>query len=125
VADTREYANQVFDLFQRTCKAQFPKAVECLVKNREVLLAFYAFPVEHWIHLRTTNLFESTFATDLLQTQRTKEHGSRIAGLTMVYRLRQSALEKKWRLLNGTQVIVEVLRGTISIDGIFVPQVAA
>jgi putative transposase len=124
MADTREHANQAFDLFGRTYEAKYPKAVECLTKDREVLLAFYDFPAEHWIHLRTTNPIESTFATVRLRTKRTKGCGSRIACLTMVYKLMQSA-SKRWRLLNGTQVLVEVLRGTIFIDGIYVPQVAA
>jgi putative transposase len=124
MADTREHANQAFDLFAKTYEAKYPKAVECLTKDREVLLAFYDFPAEHWIHLRTTNPIESTFATVRLRTKRTKGCGSRIACLTMVYKLMQSA-SRRWRLLNGTQVLVEVLRGTIFIDGIRVPQVAA
>jgi putative transposase len=124
MADTREHANQAFDLFRKTYEAKYPKAVECLTKDREVLLAFYDFPAEHWIHLRTTNPIESTFATVRLRTKRTKGCGSRIACLTMVYKLMQSA-SKRWRLLNGTQVLIEVLRGTIFIDGICIPQAAA
>ena len=124
MADTRDHANQAFDLFQRTYAAKYPKAIECLAKDRDVLLAFYDFPAEHWIHLRTTNPIESTFATVRLRTKRTKGSGSRIACLTMVYKLMQSAA-KKWRLLNGTQMLIEVLRGTIFIDGINVPQAAA
>jgi transposase-like protein len=124
MADTREHANQAFDLFKRIYEAKYPKAVECLAKDREVLLAFYDFPAEHWIHLRTTNPIESTFATVRLRTKRTKGCGSRIACLTMVYKLMQSA-SKRWRLLNGTQVLVELLRGTIFIDGICIPKVAA
>jgi putative transposase len=124
MADTKEHANQAFDLFRKTYEAKYPKAVECLTKDREVLLTFYDFPAEHWVHLRTTNPIESTFATVRLRTKRTKGCGSRIACLTMVYKLMQSA-SKRWRLLNGTQVLVEVLRGTIFIDGICVPKVAA
>jgi putative transposase len=124
MADTRQHANEAFDLFVKTYEAKYPKAVECLAKDRDVLLAFYDFPAEHWIHLRTTNPIESTFATVRLRTKRTKGSGSRIACLTMVYKLMQSA-SKKWRLLNGTQVLVEVLRGTIFVDGISIPQVAA
>jgi putative transposase len=124
MADTREHANQAFNLFRKTYEAKYPKAVECLTKDRDVLLAFYDFPAEHWIHLRTTNPIESTFATVRLRTKRTKGSGSRVACMTMVYKLIQSA-SKRWRLLNGTQVLVEVLRGTIFIDGICVPQAAA
>jgi transposase-like protein len=124
LADTRAHANEAFDLFVRTYEAKYPKAVECLKKDRDVLLAFYDFPAEHWIHLRTTNPIESTFATVRLRTKRTKGSGSRMACLTMVYKLMQSA-SKKWRLLNGSQVLVEVLKGTVFIDGIMAPQVAA
>jgi putative transposase len=125
MADTREHANRAFDLFLKTYEAKYPKAVECLKKDREVLLAFYDFPAEHWIHVRTTNPIESTFATVRLRTKRTKGSGSRMACLTMVYKLMQSA-SKNWRLLNGLQVLlVEVLRGTIFIDGVQAPKVAA
>jgi transposase-like protein len=124
MADTREHANQAFDWFAKTYQAKYPKAVECLAKDREVLLAFYDFPAEHWVHLRTTNPIESTFATVRLRTKRTKGSGSRIACLTMVYKLIQSA-SKKWKLLNGTQLLGEVLRGTTFVDGVRVPQVAA
>jgi putative transposase len=124
MADTREHAYQAFDLFVRTYEAKYPKAVECLKKDRDVLLAFYDFPAEHWIHIRTTNPIESTFATVRLRTKRTKGSGSRIACLTMVYKLMESA-SKNWRVLNGFHILVEVLRGVIFIDGAKAPQVAA
>jgi putative transposase len=124
MADKREHAYQAFDLFVRTYEAKYLKAVGCLKKDRESLLAFYDFPAEHWIHLRTTNPIESTFATVRLRTQRTKGSGSRMACLTMVYKLMQSA-SRKWRILNGSQVLVEVLKGTVFVDGNMVPQVAA
>jgi putative transposase len=124
MADTRENAEKAFDLFVATYQAKYPKAVQCLVKDRKVLLTFYDFPAEHWIHLRTTNPIESTFATVRLRTHKTKGSGSRTACLTMVYKLMQSAA-KKWRLLNGSQVLLEVLKGTIFIDGIMAQQVAA
>jgi transposase-like protein len=124
LADTREHANKAFDLFVRTYEAKYSPAVECLKKDRDVLLAFYDFPAEHWIHLRTTNPIESTFATVRLRTKRTKGSGSRMACLTMVYKLMQSA-SKRWRLLNGSQVLIEVFKGTVFVDGIMVLQVAA
>jgi len=96
LADTREHANEAFDLFVRTYEAKYSKAVECLKKDRDALLAFYDFPAEHWIHLRTTNPIESTFATVRLRTKRTKGSGSRMACLTMVYKLMRSA-SRKWR----------------------------
>jgi putative transposase len=124
MADTKPHAHEAFDLFIKTYEAKYPKAVECLAKDREALLAFYDFPAEHWIHLRTTNPIESTFATVRLRTKRTKGSGSRMACLTMVYKLMQSA-SKKWRVLNGSEWMPEVLKGTPFIDGIKAPGVAA
>lgn len=117
MADTKQHAQEAFDLFVKTYEAKYPKAVECLVKDRDALLTFYEFPAEHWIHLRTTNPIESTFATVRLRTKRTKGSGSRMACLTMVYKLTQSA-SKNWRLLNGSELIPEVLKGTPFVDGI-------
>jgi putative transposase len=124
MADTKQHANEAFDLFVKTYEAKYPGAVECLVKDRDVLLTFYDFPAEHWGHLRTTNPIESTFATVRLRTKRTKGSGSRTACLTMVYKLMESA-SKKWRLLNGSQLIPQVIRGVPFVDGIRVQQVAA
>jgi len=124
MAETREAANKAFDLFVRTYEAKYPKAAGCLVKDREVLLAFYDFPAEHWIHLRTTNPIESTFATVRLRTTWTKGSGSRMACLTMVFKLMESA-SKKWRLLNGSQLLIEVLREARFVDGIKVLEAAA
>ena len=115
-ADTRENANKAFDLFLDTYEAKYPQATECLAKDREVLLAFYDFPAEHWIHLRTTNPIESTFATVRLRHRRTKGNGSRKACLTMVFKLVLAA-EKKWRLLNGSQLIPDVIQGVRFING--------
>lgn len=117
MAPGREKASKAFDLFVQTFGAKYPKALECLVKDREVLLTFYDFPAEHWVHLRTTNPIESTFATVRLRTVRTKGSGSRTACLTMVFKLAQCA-EKHWRRLNGQELIPEVIRGTKFVDGI-------
>ena len=89
----------------------------CLVKDKDELLAFYDFPAEHWMHLRTTNPIESTFATVRLRTKRTKGSGSRTACLTMVFKLAQAA-ERKWRRLNGHQLLGDVIRGVEFKDGI-------
>ena len=124
MADTREHANEAFDLFVATYKAKYPKAVECLVKDREVLLTFYDFPAEHWIHLRTTNPIESTFATVRLRTKRTKGSGTRMACLTMVFKLMQSAA-KRWRALNGADILPDVIEGIPFVDGVRQPQAAA
>jgi putative transposase len=116
-SEGREAAEKAFDLFVTTYEAKYPKAVECLVKDRETLLVFYDFPAEHWRHIRTTNPIESTFATVRLRHRRTKGSGSRTACLTMVFKLMEAA-SKKWRLLNGTGRLKEVIQGAKFVDGI-------
>lgn len=116
-ADTKETAQKAFDLFLSKFEAKYPKATVCLSKDRDDLLAFYDFPAEHWRHLRTTNPIESTFATVRLRTTRTKGSGSRIACLTMVFKLAQAA-ERKWRKLNGHALLRDVIQGVQFKDGI-------
>ena len=115
-AETRRAANAAFDLFLEKYGAKYPKATECLAKDRDALLAFYDFPAEHWKHLRTTNPIESTFATVRLRHRRTKGSGSRDACLAMVFKLLQHA-QRHWRKLDGHQLIPEVLAGKRFIDG--------
>jgi transposase-like protein len=122
-AESRSEAEGAFDLFVSTYQAKYPKAVECLAKDREALLSFYDFPAEHWRHIRTTNPIESTFATVRLRHGRTKGNGSRVACLTMVFKLIGAAL-KKWRLLNGSSHLQDVIRGVKFVDGIEVKDVA-
>jgi transposase-like protein len=117
MAQTRADANKAFDLFVEMFGPKYPKAVECLHKDRDVLLTFYDFPAEHWSHLRTTNPIESTFATVRLRTDKTKGCGSRTATLTMVFKLAQSA-EKHWRALNGSTLIADLIAGVQFVDGI-------
>ena len=117
IASTRADAASVFNLFLNTFRAKYPKACECLEKDRDVLLTFYDFPAEHWPHLRTTNPIESTFATVRLRTRRTKGSGSRIACLTMVYKLIESA-SMRWRALNQADIIRDVVLGVVFVDGI-------
>lgn len=114
---TRAEAEQAFDLFLATYQAKYPKATECLAKDRSELLVFYDFPAEHWVHLRTTNPIESTFATVRLRTVKTKGTGTRLACLTMVFKLLESAA-KHWRTLNGSKLIEEVIAGVIYVDGV-------
>ena len=116
-AGTRAEAEKAFDLFVATWQAKYPKATECLAKDRAELLAFYDFPAEHWTHLRTTNPIESTFATVRLRTVKTKGSGSRSACLTMVFKLMESAA-KGWRLLNGSVLLKDVLIGVRFVDGV-------
>lgn len=81
------------------------------------MLTFYDFPAEHWIHIRTTNPIESTFATVRLRTAKTKGCGSRMATLTMVFKLAESA-QKKWRRLNGQHLLGDVIAGITFTDGV-------
>ena len=116
-AETKANAEAAFDLFVTTFAAKYPKAVECLTKDRDVLLTFYDFPAEHWLHLRTTNPIESTFATVRLRHRRTKGSGSRTACLAMGFKLVLAA-EKRWRRLNGSALLPQVIRGVRFVDGI-------
>jgi transposase-like protein len=117
MAESREKANQAFDTFLEKYQAKYPAACECLRKDRDVLLAFYDFPAEHWKHLRTTNPIESTFATIRLRHRKTKGSGSRRTSLAMMFKLAQSA-EKRWRRLNGHEHIFHLLEGKKFVDGI-------
>ncbi len=127
MAATRADALAALEKFGREHRAKYPKAVECLLKDRGELLAFvagqspvpapYDFPAEHWKHLRTTNPIESTFATVRLRTAKTKGCGSRQACLTMVFKLCRSA-EQHWRKLNGCALLREVSEGIVFVDGI-------
>jgi transposase-like protein len=116
MAPTRAGAEQAFDRFIDLYEPKYPVAVECLKKDRDVLLTFYAFPAEHWIHLRTTNPIESTFATVRLRHRRTKGNGSRGACLAMVFKLCESAA-RHWRLLNGAKWLPDVIAGVVFING--------
>ena len=97
--------------------AKYDKAVACLAKDRERLLAFYQFPAEHWKHLRSTNPIESTFATVRHRTGKTKGCLSRKTTLAMVFKLLLSA-KKSWRKLNGSKHIAQVIEGVRFEDGI-------
>jgi len=116
-AETRGHAVAAYDEFIAKYGDKYPKAVECLVKDRDALLAFYDFPAAHWKHLRTTNAIESTFATVRLRHRRTKGSGSRVACLAMVFKLLQAA-ERRWRRLNGHKLLGKVIEGVKFVDGI-------
>ena len=123
LADTKADADKAFDLFMTTYEAKHPKAIECLEKDRKVLLAFYDFPAEQWPHIRTTNPIESTFATVRLRHTKTKGSGTRTACLAMVYKLMETA-SKKWRALNGSVLLQEVIAGAVFVDGVMKPKAA-
>lgn len=123
MAPTRMDANVAFDVFIEEFEAKYPKAVASLKDNREDLMSFYDFPAEHWIHLRTTNPIESTFATVRLRTKKTKGCGSRAATLMMVFKLATSA-EKRWKRLKGYQKIEAVLNNVPFKDGMMMKKEA-
>ena len=124
LAANRADAEQAFDDFDTLYGKKFPRAAGCLRKDREELLTFYDFPAEHWVHLRTTNPIESTFATVRLRQRRTKGCGSREASLTMAFMLVRQA-ERHWRRLNASEVLVHVLEGKKFQDGVMLQQDAA
>ena len=113
----RAKALKAYEEFLRLYGAKYPKACECLSKDKDVLFTFYDFPAEHWGHLRTTNPIESTFAAVRHRTRQTKGCGSRQATLSMVFQLVRVA-EKKWRRLNGSQLLARVIEGVKFVDGI-------
>jgi len=116
MAETREAAYKAFETTIKRFEAKYPKAMECLAKDKESLLAFYDFPAEHWTHIRTTNPIESTFATVRLRTKKTRNCGSRKTTLTMVFKLVQSA-EKRWRRLRGFELLADVITGIKFVNG--------
>jgi transposase-like protein len=117
MAETRADAEKAFNHFVELYTGKYPKAVECLTRDRETLLTFYDFPAEHWVHIRTSNPIESTFATVRLRTAKTRGCVSRTTILTMVFRLGMSA-EKGWRKIQGFRRLAEVVNGVKFIDGI-------
>lgn len=117
MAETKAEAEKAFDHFVESYQAKYPKATECLSKDRDVLLTFYDFPAEHWIHLRTTNPVESTFATVRLRTNKTRGMLTRDTMLTMVFKLALSA-QKRWRRLNRPERLGELIEGIKFVDGI-------
>jgi putative transposase len=117
MAETRAAAHRAFTLFGETYGAKYPGAVACLEKDRDALLTFYDFPAEHWRHLRTSNPIESTFSSVRLRTAKTRGAGSRMACLTMVFKLALSA-QQRWRVLNGAALLNDVIKGETFEDGI-------
>jgi len=116
-AATRQDASRAIDAFVTEFEPKWPKAAAKLTKDRDQLLTFYDFPAEHWRHLRTTNPIESSFATVKLRTRVTKGAGSKDAALAMAYKLLDAA-QDRWRMLNGAELVKELLDGATFKDGI-------
>ena len=117
MAETKADAESAFDFFLQAYGAKYDKAVECLAKDRDRMLTFYDFPAEHWKHVRSTNPIESTFATVRIRTTKTKGCLSRNTALAMVFKLLLSA-RRKWRRLDGSNHLAEVIQGVTFKDGI-------
>ena len=109
-APDREAAEEEITRFVAEFEARYPKAVECLLKDRESLLTFFDFPAEHWVHLRTTNPIESPFATVKARTRQTKGAGSRNAGLALAFKLALAA-QDHWRRVNAPHLVALLRAG--------------
>jgi len=116
-APDRATAEAAINVFAEKFQAKYPKAVECLTKDREPLLAFLDFPAEHWDHLRTANPIESVFATVRHRTVRTKGALSRTTARLMVFKLVMAA-SKTWRRLKGENQLPKVIAGIKFTDGV-------
>jgi len=119
-APTERDARAARETFREEFAAKYPKATGKLDRDWKQLTAFYAFPAEHWRHLRTTNPIESSFATVKLRTRVTKGAGSKPAALAMAFKLLKTA-EERWRRFNGHELVADVLAGATFKDGIRVP----
>ena len=115
-AESKKVCEDEMAKFAEEYGGKYPKAVASLVDHRARLLTFFAFPVDHWKHLRTTNPIESTFATVRLRQRVTKGAGSRAAGLAMAFKLMQSA-QRGWRRLDGHKLVPLVRAGVRFVDG--------
>jgi len=121
-AEDREHAESALDSFIKESEAKWPKATEKVDNDGEELLAFYAFPAEHWIRLKTTNPIESTFATVRLRTKVTKGPGSRSAGLAMAYKLIESA-QTRWQAINAPHLVPLVRAGVTFEKGVMIERI--
>jgi transposase-like protein len=109
-AEDRDHARRAVAAFKLAYGAKFPKAVGKIVDDQDELLAFYDFPAEHWIHLRTTNPIESTFATVRNRSKITKGPGSKAAGVAMAFKLIE-AVQARWRAVNAPHLVALVRAG--------------
>ena len=116
-APTLKESDKAMDRFVETYEAKYPKATKSLTEARDKLVTHFDFPAEHWLHLRTTNPIESTFATVKLRQRATKGAGSRAAGLAMAFKLLLTA-ERTWRRLNGLELLPLVRAGVTFRDGV-------
>src|SRR5438067_4201520 len=118
-AEDREHAEKAVRDFAAAYQAKYPKAVAKVTDDQEQLLAFYDLPAEHWVHLKTSNPIESTFATVRLRTKVTKGPGSRAAGLAMAFKLIECA-QARWRAVNAPHLVALVRAGAKFEKGVMV-----
>ena len=115
-AEDKTHARAAAKAFAAEFGVKWPKAAAKITDDLDVLLAFYDYPAEHWIHLRTTNPIESTFATVRLRTRVTKGPGSRAAGVAMAFKLIESA-QTRWRMVNAPHLVALVRAGALFVNG--------
>jgi putative transposase len=116
MAPMREQAYEAFDYFIECYQAKHPKAAECLQKDKEELLAFYDFPAEHWVHIRTANPIESTFSMVRHRTYKSKGAFSRTTIFTMVFKLCENT-QKHWYQVKGFNYLADVIHGVKFVNG--------
>lgn len=116
MSDTKDNALKVYDDFIELYQDKYPKAVQCLTKDKDNLFTFYDFPAAHWVHIRTTNPIESTFSTVRHRQRQTNGCGSVKATISMAFKLAREA-EKRWRKIRGYELIFKVLSGVKFVDG--------
>jgi putative transposase len=123
-AADKDEAKRHFDAFVNSYEAKYPKAAQCLEKDRDALLTFYDFPAEHWRHIRTTNPIESTFATVRLRTNKVRGCFSAITAITMAFKLCQCA-QKRWIRLHRPERLADVVKGVKFVNGMEEKRIAA
>jgi len=123
-AESKAAALKAYRLFQDSFQDKYPQAVSCLADQQEALFAFYDMPAAHWLHIRSTNVIESVFATVRLRTDKTKGCGTRVATLSMVFKLMQEA-QRTWRRLDAWQKLKLVHEGRRFVDGVLQQEEAA
>ena len=116
-AEDREHAEAAARAFAADYGTKWPKAAAKITEDLDVLLEFYDYPAEHWVHLRTTNPIESTFATVRLRQRVTKGPGSRAAGIAMAFKLIESA-QRRWRAVNASHLVALVRAGARADQGL-------
>ena len=117
MAETRKEAYAAFDSTVKRFGDKYQRAMNCLEKDKDAMLAFYDFPARHWCHIRTSNPIESTFATVRLRTHKTRNCVSRASIFAMVFKLVQAA-EKRWQRLHGFALMADVIEGVVFENGI-------